>query len=907
MLELLLQTKLRTPIVRRTPETASPRFVPRPHLLARLDQGMSHPLTLVSAPAGFGKTTLLSEWISDAPTSARSDRPVFCWVSLDEADNDPARFWAYWIAALQGLKSNLGEQARMVLQSRQPFPLEDVLTTLLNEISAYPNECVLVLDDYHAIENATVHQALAFVVDHLPPQMHLVLTTRADPPLPLARWRARRQLFELRADDLRFTPGEVAAFLDQVMGLNLSADDVAALGARTEGWIAGLQMAALSMQGRDDVHGFVAAFTGSQRYIVDYLVEEVLNRQPDDIRTFLLQTCILDRLTGPLCDAVLGHQSQVEHARKPDITVGQQLLEQLERANLFIVPLDDERRWYRYHQLFAEVLRQRLNQVYPDRVSALHQSASQWYEEAGLTEPAVRHALAAQAFGRAAALVERVAPAMIQRSELAGLLTWLEALPQAQVLSRPLLALYNVQVLFLSGEKQRAVDCLQAIEAVLAVDPAKQSTVVQGHIAVMRSYLARETGDLEATIVLSRKALTHLPRQDSLVRAIATLNLAMAHYLQGEFDPASQLLADTIATGQTAELTATILFAIYVNAQLLRAQGALRQALQLCQEGLESVNRRGWHNLPTVGSLYVILGELLREQNELSQAAELLDKGISLGRAGGHYYTLIIGHVWLAWLRQTQGDAAGSHDAIRVALQLVQHDPGSRFWPLPQPACYQARLWIAQGDFAAADHWAQTIGFDQSDASIPYLYEAEYLTLARLWIAQGKLESAETLLLRLRRGAASSRRCGSLIGILVLQAIAFAAQERIAEALSAFEQALALAEPEGFVRVFLDEGTPVTALLRQAVAHGSHARYALRLLNAAGEPTTAPQSLIEPLSERELQVVRRVAAGYSNQEIARDLVLAVSTVKKHVNNIYGKLEVRNRTQAVAKARELGLL
>jgi LuxR family maltose regulon positive regulatory protein len=492
---------------------------------------------------------------------------------------------------------------------------------------------------------------------------------------------------------------------------------------------------------------------------------------------------------------------------------------------------------------------------------------------------------------------------LIQRSELARLLIWLEALPEEEVQSRPLLALYYVWGLFLSGQIEQAAARLKAVEA----DEAKRTPEVQGHVAAMRAYLIRETGDFAATIDLSRQALAHLPEQDSLLRAMINLNLAIAHYFQGEFEAASQLLTENIATGQTIQLMANTLPAIYFKSQILQAQGALQQALQLCQEGLELVTQGGWQDFPAVGFVYVAFGDLFRERNELSKAAEYLERGIRLGQAGGHPHILIIGHVWLAWLRHTQGDVTGSHEAIRDALQVVRQKQVSRFWPLPSAACYQARLWIAQGDLAAASRWAQESGLDPVNCPATFLYEVDCLTLARLLIAQGNLEEAESLLLRLHQGAAAAKRYGSLIEILILQAFTLAVQKRREEALSVFAQALRLAEPGGFVRIFLDEGAPMAELLRQAVAQDLHASYALRLLTAMGEAAAVPQPLVEPLSERELEVLRRVAAGYSNQEIAQDLVVAVSTIKKHISNIYSKLEVGSRTQAIARARELGLL
>jgi LuxR family maltose regulon positive regulatory protein len=583
-----------------------------------------------------------------------------------------------------------------------------------------------------------------------------------------------------------------------------------------------------------------------------------------------------------------------------------EILEYLEHANLFITPLDDQRHWYRYHPLFADMLRHRLQLTSPDQVSQLHESASQWYEQAGLTTPAVRHALAAQAFDKVAALVEQAAPVLIQRSELARLLTWLEALPEEEVQARPLLALYYAWGLLLGGKLKQAATRLASVEARVAVGEAKQTQEVQGHTAAMRAYLIRETGDFAATIDLSRLALANLPEQNVLLRAMANLTLASAHYFKSEFEPAHRLLTEIIASGQTAQHIAPTLSAIYLDTLLLRAKGALQQALQLCQEGLELIARRGWQDFPATGFVYVAFGDLLRERNELTEAAQYLEKGVQLGQTGGHSHILTIGHVWLACLLQTQGDVSGSLDAIQTALQFVRPGQGSRFWPLPPAAC-QARLWIAQGNLAAASRWAQARGLNPAEPSVTYLDEVDNLTLARLLIAQGELESAEALLLRLHQGAAAAARNGSLIEILILQALSFAAQKRGAEALFALEQALGLAEPEGFVRIFLDEGVRMTELLRRAVAQDIHASYALGLLSALGETVTVQQSLIDPLSERELEVLRLVAAGYSNQEIAQELVVAISTVKKHINNIYGKIEVGSRTQAVARARELGLL
>ena len=917
----LLQTKLYIPPPR-------PQLVARPAITTKLQASAAFPLTLIAAPAGFGKTTLVSEWISQT-------KPPVAWLSLDDEDNDPGRFLRYLVAALRTVQPSIGEITLASLQAPQLPPITALLTPLLNDLHQLTEPLVLVLDDYHLISEQPIHDALVFLVEHLPASLRFIITTRIDPPLPLARWRVRARVAEVRADDLRFDAGQAGTFFNQVMGLQLTSDDIARLEARTEGWIAGLQLAALSIQGRTDVSGFIQSFSGSHRHVFSYLIEEVLNQRPAGTLDFLLQTAILERFNADLCNIVTGRSDS------------QALLVKLEQANLFLIPLDDERRWYRYHHLFAEVLHQRLQRSFPAAaVADLHLRASTWYEQTESIDEAIHHALAAQVFDRAATLVEQVASAMIQHSELARLLSWLELLPTDEIRIRPLLGLYFAWGFFLSGQVELALAHLEAVEILLEADETKLTPEVLGHTAAMRAYLVRETGDLAATITLSRQALTHLPEQDSLLRAMITLNLAIAYYLQGEFEPASDLLTQTIATGQSTQRMANTLSAIYLNTQLLRGRGDLQQALQLCQMGLELVARHGWHDFPAVGFLYVAFGDLLRERNDLSMAREYLEKGITLGQAGGHPHILIIGHVWLAWLRQTEGDVTGAQEAIQTALQLVQQHAVSRFWPLPSADCIQARLWIAQGNLTAATHWAQSSTLKWGAPLIPFLDEAAYLTLVRLRIAEGNLAVAESLLLRLHQAATAAGRNGSLIEILMLQAITHAAQKQREKALSVLTQALRLAGgpmgAEGYVRLFIDEGEAMRSLIadcRFTIADRALANYIDQLLAAftqqsdeLGDAATTKQSesppaatfvkrkpfdmaqdkspivnLVESLSERELEILQLVAAGLSNSQLADELIVTVGTVKKHLNNIYGKLGVASRTQAIARGRELGLL
>jgi LuxR family maltose regulon positive regulatory protein len=912
----LLQTKLYIPPVR-------PELVPRPRLIGQLDAGLHRKLTLVSAPAGFGKTTLLSEWVGSC------GRPVG-WVSLDESDNDPARFLAYFVVALQTIETDIGEGVLSAFQAPQPPPMESLLTALVNDIAAIPDPFVLVLDDYHLITAQPIHDALTFLLDHLPPQMHLVIASRADPPLAVARLRGRGQLTELRQTDLRFTPDEAAAFLNQVMGLELSADDVAALASRTEGWIAGLQMAAVSMQGQEDIASFVHAFTGSDRYVLDYLVEEVLQRQPNSVQTFLLQTAILDRLTGSLCDAVMDWRLEVggwkwEGDQRPTAnlqppTSSQQVLEYLEHANLFIVPLDNERQWYRYHRLFADLLRQRLHQAQPDLVPTLHHRASTWHEQNGLMATAIDHALSAGDLERAARLIEQTAEATLMRSEIATFLSWMEMLPDELVRARPLLCVFHSGALLWGS---RPLDTIEArLQDAVEADPDGS---ISGEVAAIRALLAAHQGDVRRSTELSHRALELLPEESLFLRSVVAGSLGLAYLWSDDVVAATQTFDELARIGQETGNVMLTVMALRRLARLRRMQGQLHEARALYEQALElAVDRQG-RPLPIAGIALIGLGELWREWNDLEAAMRDLTEGIELTSQWSEAGT-VEGYIRVARVRQAQGDKDGAREAIQKAQQLALKTDTTEVDDL-SVALHQARLWVAQGNLEVALRWVEERGLDrdvdsaelkESDDLLNYhLRKYEHVVLARLLMAQDRPDEARALLEPLLPRIEQQGRIGMVIEIHVLRTLALQAQSDVAQAMTALERALSLAEPGGYVRIFVDEGPPMARLLCQAAARGIAPEYTGRLLAAFPdsefEPAVSSKTqklkpqMVEPLSERELEVLQLIAEGFSNREIAQKLFLSVSTVKVHTYNIYSKLGVHSRTQAVAKARALGVL
>jgi LuxR family transcriptional regulator, maltose regulon positive regulatory protein len=908
--DVLLATKLHVPGTR-------PGFVPRPRLADRLEEGLHRKLVLVSAPAGSGKTALLADW-------ARRNRRLVAWLSLDPGDNDPARFWRHAAAALDQVRPGIAVRVAALLGPPTPRSFRGAVTAVINDIAAQPadEEILLFLDDYNLIGSQRVHESLAFLIEHLPPRLHLMIASRADPPLGLARLRAGTQLAELRAADLRFTPGEAAALLRQATGEDLPETAIAALTSRTEGWAAGLQLAGLSLRGRSDIPGFVAAFDGSHRYVLDYLTGEVLDRQSGETRAFLLETSVLDRLSGALCDAVTGHAD------------GQVMLEEIERANLFLVPLDEVRGWWRYHHLFADLLRGRLHREQPGRAPQLRRAAAIWCEEHGLADEAIGYALASDDPVLAAQLIERHFDAFFYaRAEGPMVQRWLAALPASLVAARPRLLLIRAAIVLLSGrmdEVEALLDKAEHSYADFAAEPFEPSAGkgasflvnIPARIALDRAYLADLRGDGESTATFATQALAEIREGETMLKSHAIATLAMADWLRGRLPEAERGFASSITAWREAGRPALALAAWGYRSlgQVQRAQGRLGAALATYQQAAEITSDFRQAAAPTAGTGNVGLAEIAYARGDLDTARRRVTEGITRNRELVYTPLLAIGLALLAWIKQAEGDEAGALDSMGEAARLAP-DPAIASLLNPVPA-ERARLLLAQGDVAAADHWARERGLGADD-ELAYPREAEYLVLARVLLAQGLPGRALPLLERMHAAAADQGRVGCAIETRALQALALAADGDEGRAVSALAEALRLGCPEGYVRVFADEGAPMRALLGRLAAaqraqhegaRGIPASYLATIRRAfdpkPGEPetgATAVPGLPDPLTPRELQVLGLLAHGRANRDIAAELVVTLDTVKRHVSHILAKLGAVNRTEAVARARDLNLI
>jgi len=903
----LLSTKLHVP--HRHPDQLT-----RPRLIEQLHQGLGRRLTLLSAGAGFGKTTLLAEGIT------LHGRP-FAWFSLDRGDNDPNRFWGYFVAALQGVRPGVGEELLASLRAPQPPDLEWLLTALINEIAALPEQFNLVLDDYHLIENETIHRALGFLVENLPEPMHLVIASRADPPLALPRLRARGQLVELRAGDLRFTRDEVAAFLSRMVGLELSTDEVTALESCTEGWGAGLRLAALSLQGREELRAFITSFSGSHRYVLDYLAEEVLHQQPERVQSFLLETSLLDRMSAGLCDAVTQGLD------------GQAMLERLEQANLFLIPLDDERRWYRYHHLFAEFLRDRLQRSQPESIPELRRRASRWYEANGLLAEAVDCSLATGDHDTAARLMETIVQPTLIQGELTTLTRWLEALPEAIALSSPRLCLVRAWLWMTAGDTESAERWLLSTERVLQELPEFEETrSLRGEIAALRATLAIFHADSVQALEYCHQALESMPSDSPFLQGMVLLNYGLAYDLAGDVAAAGQSYLEANALAEAAGNPLVSLMATAQLGDLHVVRGRLRQAAQYYYRMLDQMSTKmDWP--ASVAGAHLSIARVLREWDDQEAAAYHLREAAKLGKPLGEVFGLF-GDMLMATVKQMEGDPEGALEYIQRS-KAKAHGLSQQWGALVD--ALQVRLWLTQGNLKAAEGWAIRVALDPEETTISYLKEYEGGSMVRLLIAQGRAEEAVALLDRLLPSAESAGRMGSVIEMLALRALALQLEGDLPGALRALKRSLTLAEPEGYVRTFVDEGAPMAALLQRlqarmagsgepsasTEAHQPPIRclsgsvsllYLRKLLSALGvEPSSCADSpaweeaAAGLLSDRELEVLRLLVTGKSNEEIARELVITTGTVKRHTHNLYGKLGVQSRAHAIARALETRLL
>ena len=897
-------------------------LVARPRLAERLSRGADSALTLVSAPAGFGKTTLLAEWLAVVASEGRT----VAWLSIDQRDNEPGVFWTYLVAALKTVAPGVGAEALTLLQSPQS-PIEGVLAALLNDIDAISDDVVLVLDDYHLIDSRPVQEGIAFLLEHLPPQIHVVIVGRADPTLPLARLRSRGKLVEIRSADLRFTSDEAARYLNEVMGLALTAQDVAALEGRTEGWIAALQLAALSMQGRDDIAGFIAGFAGDDRYIVDYLVEEVLQRQPDDVRQFLLQTSILDRLTGPLCDAVTGQDG------------GRARLVALERENLFLVPLDDRRRWYRYHQLFKDVLQAHLRDEKPDDGAGLHRRASLWYEQNGEPAEAVRHALAAEDFERAADLVELQIPAMARSRQEATVRRWFAALPEDVIRVRPVLSVGFAGVLLAVGElegvqarlrdAERWLDTAgtghgsplneagEAPRAEMVVVDDEQFRRLPVMVELYRAALALARGDVLAAVTHAQRAFDLSAEDEHLTRAAAAGLLGLAYWTSGDLEAGHSAYSECMTGLYGAGYVSDTFGCAIALADIRLAQGRPREAMHTYEQALRHAAEQGGPILRGTADMYVGMSEVLRERDDLPAATDHLLRCLELGDDRGLPQNPYRWRVAMARIVQARGDLDAAIDLLDEAERLYVSD----FFPNVRPVpALRARVFLAQGRWGDALGWARERGLSAED-ELSYLHEFEHITLARVLLAtytadrdEHVIDEATRFLDRLLLAAEAGGRTGSVIEILVVQTLAAQARGDIPAALASLRRALTLSEPGGYVRIYVDEGPSMASLLKASAKQGAASGYVRQLLaalNRSAEQTatgTAPGAgLIEPLSARELDVLRLLATDLDGPDIARELIVSLNTVRTHTKHIYEKLGVNNRRAAVRRARELELM
>ncbi len=890
----LLRTKLTIP-------QAPPQLLSRQRLIERFSEGLQRRLTLVSAPAGFGKTVLIIE-------CQKALRTPFTWFSIEEDDNDPTRFWSYFIAALQRLDRNLGYVAQQMLQSPEAAPIRTILTVLINEIVAERNKpypYIVVLDDYQVIHNSVIHNDMSFLVEHMPLQLHIVISTRSDPPLTLPRWRIRSHLSELRSEDLRFNQEETATFLNNIMGIRLNTEDVKKLDKRTEGWIAGIQMAAISLRHSKNPSAFIKTFSGSHQYIMDYLMEEVFNSLSSDIQSFLLKTSIIENLNASLCGTIVG------------ISESAKILRYLEQSNLFITSLDEERHWYRYHNLMRDLLQQRLLEELPESLPTLHSLASEWYERNQMVPQAIYHALSSGDIGKVASLVEGNAENSLMRGELTIVLGWMELFPEEVMQNHPYLCVLHATALLYSN------GAVELIEKRLSeADSHKDNSSLFGHIATIHALVTLLKGDTKLSASHLQQAIEMLPENSLLFQTIAITNLALLHAWRGEITSAMSLFEKIRQIGKgTGSIMMTVLAARRM-ASLMSLQARLFEARDVHEEILKLATDKMGNPLPIAGYAYIGLGDLFREWNDLDSATRYTTLGIGLIKEW-QQLGAILGYFVLSQIKTSQLDLDGAKQALEVAVQLTKEYRITDVYDI-FIAVYQARLAIKRREFESVQQWIQNRKLMEqimSDCNPEeekfYLRELEFITLARFFLYQEKYTEVLRVVTFMLPTIEKLEHTGTIIEVLILKALALLGQTKFEDALDAIGHALKLAEPSGYISIFLDEGESALRLLRLAAARGISSQYVSKLITSfadsrhqilAFQPEQGTrESIQEALSEREIEILRLVTSGLSNQEIADTLFVSVGTVKKHVYNICRKLNTNNRTQAAARARELGLL